>query len=353
MNKTLKKIKQVLSSNQLRILCFLIVFFSYMIPFFTYAESDNTITSKNNTFFEYQYGDYYYNTNTEGEAILVYYAGNESVITLPNELDGHTLVEISTYAFEKTSSLVSLIIPGSVTRIDEEAFIQCPLLSEIIIEDGVMVIEEAAFCECTSLKTISIPNSVVSITGNPFVACDQLERIIIQDDHPVLTVADDVLFDKSFTRLISFPGGLNICSYSIPMGVKKIERYAFAFHPSISSVSIPDSVEIIDDYSFQFCDQLSNLILPDSILILGEGAFTECYNLSSVKMSNNILSIGDFSFSCCPLLRTLILPDSIQQIGNDHPFDDETITLIVSPGSYADQYLINARGTILRAGEDN
>ena len=51
-------------------------------------------------------------------------------------------------AFDYCSSLRSLVIPDSVTRIGHCAFSGCSSLSDIIIPDGVTHIEERAFYGC-------------------------------------------------------------------------------------------------------------------------------------------------------------------------------------------------------------
>ena len=304
-----------------------------------YAESENSPNSIQYELQEYICGDFYYTLDDNGNAILRYYSGNESNLILPTKLNDHCVIEIFKNTFIQNDSLTSLTVPGTIKTIDSEAFNYCYNLKEVIISDGVIDIQEGAFCECESLESITIPNSCI-ISSNPFICCDALKSIIINDDHPALAVIAGVLFDKELTTLISYPGGLNDSCYSIPINVKRIGRYAFFFNNYLCTVVCADQVEIIDQGAFEGCVQLESIILPNSVTTIGIDSFSECYSLQSVRLSTNTMYIGYHAFLCDPQLTTLFMPDSIIHIGED-AFDEETITLIVSPGSYSEQYAID------------
>ena len=71
-----------------------------------------------------------------------------------------------------------MILPDSVTSIDDGAFQGCSGLTSIVIPDSVTSIGQEAFNRCTGLTSIVISDSVVDILGNAFGGCTQLEQVI-------------------------------------------------------------------------------------------------------------------------------------------------------------------------------
>ena len=78
--------------------------------------------------------------------------------------------EIGSSAFSSCSSLTSITIPDSVTKIGEWAFAHCSNLATVNIEENSQLTEigEYAFSDCLSLTSIYIPSSVTTIGKNPF-----------------------------------------------------------------------------------------------------------------------------------------------------------------------------------------
>ena len=67
--------------------------------------------------------------------------------------------------FQGCSNLETIVIPNSVTIIDDCAFANCSSLSSITIGNGVTCIGEKAFKGCTKLTSVTIPSNVKHI-GN-------------------------------------------------------------------------------------------------------------------------------------------------------------------------------------------
>ena len=71
-------------------------------------------------------------------------------------------------AFSGCSKLVSIVVPHSVTTIEQNAFYGCTSLTSIAIPESVKTISAYAFHGCNSLAPITIPSSVTSIGRNAF-----------------------------------------------------------------------------------------------------------------------------------------------------------------------------------------
>ena len=59
---------------------------------------------------------------------------------------------------------------------------------------------------CTSLTSVTIPSSVTSIGDGAFADCTSLTAITVDALNPVYSSVDGVLFNKSQTTLVQYPG---------------------------------------------------------------------------------------------------------------------------------------------------
>src|SRR6266404_4154931 len=125
---------------------------------------------------------------------------------------------IAEEAFSGCTSLANFVIPESVTNIGTSAFVGCNSLSNITIPDSVISIGASAFSGCTSLSSVMIPSSVTSIGDSSFSGCTSLNAITADALNPSYSSLDGVLFNKSQTALIQFPGG-KAGSYTVPNSV--------------------------------------------------------------------------------------------------------------------------------------
>lgn len=68
------------------------------------------------------------------QATITGYTGSESVVTIPETINGYPVTRINSEAFSDNNSLTSLSVPKSVTNIVQSAFFGCTGLKEIIVD---------------------------------------------------------------------------------------------------------------------------------------------------------------------------------------------------------------------------
>ena len=128
-------------------------------------------------------GDYEYTLNDDGSASITDYSGNAKALTVPAELDGHSVTSIGDKAFYDCESLTTITLPDSVTSIGNYAFFWCTSLTAITLPDSVTSIGDYAFNCCSSLTTITLPDSVTSIGANAFAECPKLTLTVPRDSY--------------------------------------------------------------------------------------------------------------------------------------------------------------------------
>lgn len=223
-------------------------------------------------------------------------------------------------------TVTSVTIRNGVTNIASEAFYCHESLTSITIPDSVTEIGAYAFEGCTSLTSITIPDSVTWIGREAFDECNSLTCITVGAKNPKYSSLDGVLFDKSQTTLLAYPGG-KIGAYTIPDSVTTIGKRAFQHCDSLTSVTIPNSVTTIEVRAFFDCDSLTMVTIPDSVTTIGSGSFCFCTYLTSVTIGNGVTTIEDSAFAWCVSLTSVTIPDSVTSIG-EGAFDDFCTSLV-------------------------
>ena len=201
--------------------------------------------------------------------------------------DGVTTV--GKYAFFNCENVTEVTLGNSVTTIRYDAFRACKSLAEIVFPASVAEIKEYAFVDCKSLANVTIPAGVKSVSSTAFKGCDALTAINVDANNLYYSSADGVLFNKDKTTLVCFPTASSITSYSIPVGVTKIDNFAFCGCKGLVGIVIPDTVEEIKGSAFAECTNIPSIIIPESVKFVINMAF------AGWTPSQHIYIMGDSS----------------------------------------------------------
>lgn len=241
----------------------------------------------------------------------------------------NTVTKIRPYAIEKCSSLQKVHIPNSVTFIGQNAFASCKALPTITIPNSVTSIESGIFQQCgfTSIN-FEKPCQITSITNYMFSNCDSLTNITIPNS--VTTIGQyafqqcgvtNVYFEEN-TQLTTIDGSaFSNCkalkSIDIPSTVTTLKD-CFRYCEGLESVTFGENIQLdtISAYTFQNCKSLANIIIPNMVTSIGNGAFYGCANLTEFIIPNSVTSIGNSAFERCSSLRNLTIPASVTTIGS-------------------------------------
>ena len=225
-----------------------------------------------------------------------------------------SVTSIRSSAFKSCTGLTSVVIPANVVRVWTDAFYSCTGLTNLTIQPGVVALGDFAFGHCDKLNNVTIPSSVTMIDRAVFSNCGGLNSIVVDAANPNFSSIGGVLFNKTQTRLVQYPGGL-AGAYVIPSGVNVIANYAFAGCGGLTSVEVPSSVTQIEYSAFAGCKSLTNAVIPSGVTSMGSSVFYYCDKLRSVTLPPGISTIGDYSFTGCASLKSLTIPPLVSGIG--------------------------------------
>ena len=227
---------------------------------------------------EVDWADFLFELNGEETGYIVYrYMGNRYQVTIPAVYRGLPVTEISSAAFSRSPSVISVTIPSSVTSIDPEAFGNCPRVAEII------------------------NHSAVRVTWFPYALEEH------RGDKSKIINVDDLLFYSygGETYLIGYIGtdADLILPESVNGNSYKIKNNAFGMAKSsnsrLKSILISSGVTEIGQQAFYGCTGLTSITIPDSVTQIGAQAFQQCTNLTNVTISDGVTKIGKYAFDGC------------------------------------------------------
>ncbi|MBP9902068.1 MAG: leucine-rich repeat domain-containing protein [Verrucomicrobia subdivision 3 bacterium] len=205
-------------------------------------------------------------------------------------------------------------VPDTVTTIAASSFYYCHKLTGVTFGTNVTTIGHSAFASCLGLTSVALPKNITTIEGTPFYACDSLTAITVDPLNLTYSSADGVLFNKSQTTLIEYPGG-KAGSYTVPDSVTNIGSSAFTVCHGLPGITMGPNVAVIGDFAFSVCTSLTAVTLGTNVTSLGQYAFYGCTHLASVTIPDKVITIGGNAFAGCNALASATIGNSVTNIG--------------------------------------
>ena len=199
-------------------------------------------------------------------------------------------------------SLVNVTIPPTVTKIQDEEFMDCVNLVSVILPESLKEIGEDAFLGCEKLQEINLPSGLTYIAPRAFFECVSLPDPEIPEG--IKTIERETFVECEFKGI------------KLPKTLEKIGESAFWLCNKLETIEIPGNVTEIDNHAFDSCEELESITLPEGLKSIGYGAFSECKKLSAIKFPKGLLSIGDDAFYGCESLKTVELPPNIKSVAS-------------------------------------
>ena len=162
----------------------------------------------------------------ESYAEITGYNGNGKNLIIPELLDGVPVTSIGQQAFVNCTTLESVEIPDSITRMGYWAFSGCSNLKQVKLSKNLKSINMDCFSECSSLESIVVPEGVTQLAPGAFMHCTNLKKI------------------------------------ELPSTLEGIYEHAFARCINLTQITIPAKVKVIAYGAFVGCDNLKDIYYP-------------------------------------------------------------------------------------------
>jgi hypothetical protein len=209
------------------------------------------------------------------------------------------------------SGLSQLSVPNSVTNIGNYAFENCSGLTDLTLGSLVAVIGDSAFEDCAQLTSMAIPASVTNLGNAIFSGCGSLTAIVVDGQNPAYSSTDGILFNKSQTMLFQMPARF-AGNFALPDSVTMIANGALAGCPQLTAItasgknlSFTTLNGVLFDKSVTTLLQFPGAVggsytVSNGITSLGNTAFWGCSNLTSLNIPASVTNVGSTTFQFCP-----------------------------------------------------
>ena len=252
-------------------------------------------------------------------------------IYIPNTFDGHVVKEIGNGLFSSNKSIVYVILPDTITKINDYAFrnssikeVKAPQIDieigknafedmeELISFTGICkTVESCAFADCPHLDNLTLSENLIEIGNSAFLNDLELEHINIPNS---ITNIGRTAFDCT-----------KINSITIPSGVTKIEEYTFNNCTNLESVTFSENLVEIDKNAFRYTS-IRKLYIPANVTNIDNRAFSYIGSLETIEVNENNV-VYDSRDNCNAIIDTstntvlrasndTIIPQSVTKIGD-------------------------------------
>ena len=272
----------------------------------------------------YETGDDFSYILYQDKCMISGYLGEETDVTIPAKLEGHTVTHLAPAAFDGQYHIKSLKIEAQIETLPDKCF-RSAGLQKIVLPESLKRIGNECFSACRNLTDILIPRGVTSLGNNCFVFCDSLETFIIPST--VTEIGYSLLSDCR-----------NLRSVTVEEGIRSLPESIFRYDSALAEISLPDTLETIGAGAFQYCEALRSVVIPKKLTEIEVSAFSGCLSLKHAVLPEGLISIGEEAFSKCVSLGGIYIPDTVESIDESAFQKCHLLTICGSKESYAENY---------------
>ncbi len=182
-------------------------------------------------------------------------------LIIPEEINGLTVVGISSYAFDSCKELTKVVIPDTVTTIESRAFQNCTNLEIIVMSDNITSLGSNAFYNTAYYKNEANWDGTLLYLDNYLIAT-------------MKSTSGEIIIKDGTTCMANglFSGNEKITKVTIPGSLSAVSTEAFYNCKVLAEVVLLEGVKEIGKMAFWNCPKLVKMTIPASIQKFGQSA---------------------------------------------------------------------------------
>ncbi len=294
-------------------------------------------------------------------------------IEIPSRIDGYPVTKIGSHSFYMDEWVQEVVIPNTVTVIEDVAFEQC-YVQKVVIPDSVKIIEACAFLNCFHLTQLILGNGLTEIHRMAFSGCGNLSTVDLPES--LITIEEraftycaisELTLPKNLLTIgdLVFSGCSNLTEITIPASLINLGDFVFSGCTNLSSITVDpdnpnfcsedgvlfnkdktmlmqypagktgeeytvtDTVVTIEGGAFSGNPHLIRVTIPNSVTYMGQSVFSNCASLTTVTLGENVVSIEGMAFLGCINLSAITIPNSVTSIGVRAFYNCEKLSNVV------------------------
>lgn len=215
----------------------------------------------------------------------------------------------------------TLVISGTgkmdyYEEFDYPWYIYNSIIKEVVLEDGVTSVGEYAFTQYNKIEKFSIGDSLEKIG---FLTDSLIEISVSSNNNCFSSDSYGVLYNKDKSKLIRYPAGSAVTTFTIPDSVTVIGCHAFESAENLLDITMSPNINYIERGAFNYTSisedesnwedgmlYIENYLIGGNLVgdycvkegtkVIAEDAFYSDFDATSITIPESVISIGEDAF---------------------------------------------------------